>query len=57
MPPYTIGQLAPLRLFELLAIYLRAVLPGKNTRQKYTIELAAAAASRDQLICRILELA
>ncbi len=56
MPPYTIGRLAPLRQFELLALYLRAVLPGKSPAEKHSIEACGPKMSRDALISGLLDL-
>jgi len=41
---YTIGDLARMRLFELLAVWLDLALPGRCPREKQEVSMAAAAA-------------
>ncbi len=55
MPPYTIGQLARMRNHELLGVYLARALPGKSRSERYEICRAAAGASADALMTRILD--
>ena len=52
---YTIGDLARMRLFELLAVWLDLALPGRCPREKQAVSMAAAAASGDVLTGLILD--
>ena len=52
---YTIGDLARMRLFELLAVWLDLALPGQRTQQRYKTCMAASAASGDVLMSLILD--
>ncbi len=55
MPPYTIRRLARMRNHELLGVYLARALPGKSRSERYEICRAAAGASADALMTRILD--
>ena len=52
---YTIGDLARMRLFELLAVWLDLALPGQGAQQRYNVCMAASAASSDVLMSLILD--
>ena len=52
---YTIGDLARMRLFELLDVWLTLALPGQGAQQRYKTCMAASAASRDVLMSLILD--
>ena len=51
---YTIGDLARMRLFELLAVWLDLA-PGQHPRQRHETTMAARGASGDVLMGLILD--